>query len=599
MSPINLKELFSKKPYLSLYFQGSKSETSPYLLKEVNGKSEYYVTQNSKNLASAVAPLTSSLRMIGERKIRETELVIVLGLGNPHLIQELNKKINSNQIILFIDSSEEILTCLWDKFLLEAMEIPGRHLFLGERLLHLLWGYIESLPIERLSGIRFFRNSPSIQLNPSFYSEIEERINKLFSSKMSDLLTKFEFERIWVRNSISNLLNYGSKVTPRYKIKDYLGKYENIPAILVSAGPSLRSQCTFLKENRDKVFLLACDTALKVLLKFGIIPDGVMTLDAQLHSYFHFLGEDLSEIPIFSDFVTAPSLLRNFKFKSIIHSLTAKFQVDASGKPFREITAGGDIVEQNIGSVGEVQSGGSVATSAFDILRQMGFSPIYLTGQDLAYTGREIHSTGTHHNEKWLTLLNRKKSLEKINEEIVRKRETRYIKSCDNGNVLSDYVLGIYKHWFEESAKTTETEIINISDRGSFIENMKNIKLSEANEIFSSYSIHNYPWRNLDPWNNSMNETKHSDENLKENFLTEIEEFNQYIEEQSSIDSENLLEEIKNKINEIPYLRQMLRKTEIYLRRHEKDLDESRKKEILINSIKKEIRFLKKGILLA
>ena len=96
-----------------------------------------------------------------------------------------------------------------------------------------------------------------------------------------------------------------------------------------------------------------------------------------------------------------------------------------------------------------------------------------------------------------------------------------------------------------------------------------------------------------------MNETKHSDQNLKEYFLTDIEEFNQYIEEKSLIDSENLLEEIKNKINEIPYLRQMLRKTEIYLRRHEKDLDESRKKEILINSIKKEIRFLKKGILLA
>ena len=52
---------------------------------------------------------------------------------------------------------------------------------------------------------------------------------------------------------------------------------------------------------------------------------------------------------------------------------------------------------------------------------------------------------------------------ERINEEIVRKRETKYIKACYGGEVLTDYVLGIYKHWFEESAKTTSLEIYNVS----------------------------------------------------------------------------------------------------------------------------------------
>ena len=598
MSPINLKELILKKPYLNLYFQGSFESKGTYALNKTKGREEYYVSVEGKNLASSVAPKISALRMIGETKIRETDLVVVFGLGNPHLIQILNEKIAPNQIILFIDSSEEILSSLWDNFIYPAMEIPGRHLFLGERLLHLLWGYIESLPIERLSGIKFFRNNPSIQLNPTFYQEIEERINKLFSSKMSDLLTKFEFERIWVRNSISNLIQYNSNPTPRYKFKGCLGDYSHIPAILVSAGPSLRSQCDFIKENRDKVFVFACDTALKVLLKFGIIPDGVMTLDAQLHSYFHFLGEDLSEIPIFADFVTSPALLRNFKFKSIIHSLTAKFQVDASGKPFREITAGGAIVEEKIGDIGDVQSGGSVATSAFDILRQMGFSPIYLTGQDLAYTGREIHSTGTHHNEKWLTVLNRKKSLEKINEEIVRKRETKYVKGCDGGNVLTDYVLGIYKHWFEESAKTTTLEIYNVSSRGSYIENVKNIGVEEAKQLLSAKENHNYPWNNNPAWQGEPKEIL-SSEILKKEFLNDLNNLSSYLDEISLDNSEIILEQIKEKINQIHYLKQMIRKTEIYLRRHEKDLNEVRQREILLNSLKKEIRFLKKGILIS
>ncbi|MBP7280468.1 MAG: motility associated factor glycosyltransferase family protein [Leptospiraceae bacterium] len=597
MSLINLEELFSKKPYLKLYSSYFQRESSEYLLKKVNLKEEYYVSLGQKNLASSIAPKTSSQRSIGEKQIKKTDLVVVLGLANPHTIELLNEKVPANQIILFIDASAEILTCLWEKFLYPAMDIPGRHLFLGENILHLLWGYIESLPIERLSGIKFYRNQPSIQLFPEFYADVEGRISKLFSSKMSDLLTKFEFERIWVRNSISNLLTYNSSNPPRFKFKDCLADYNEIPAILVSAGPSLRSQCQFIKENRDKVFLFACDTALKVLLKFGIIPDGVMTLDAQTHSYFHFLGEDLSEIPIFADFVTSPNLLRNFNFKSIIHSLTAKFQVDASGKPFREVTAGGDIVTEKIGDIGDVQSGGSVATSAFDILRQMGFSPIYLVGQDLAYTGREIHSTGTHHNEKWLTLINRKKSLEKINEEIVRKRETKFVKACDGGTVLTDYVLGIYKHWFEESAKTTSLEIYNVSDKGSFIENMRNISTNDVLLKFKSIKTHDYPWRKLPPWLVNCTENIGSEE-LKKVFLKEIDNLNLYLDTEMGNNAEDLLEKIETKLEETPYLKQMIRKTEIYIRRHEKDLSESRKKEILYNSLKKEIRFLKRGVLI-
>lgn len=597
MSPINLEELFSKKPYLKLYSSYFHSESKQFELHKILQKEEYYVSIGKKNLASSIAPKTAAQRSIGESPIKKYDLLVVLGLGNPHTIEILNSKVPANQIILFIDSSEEILPCLWEKFLYPALDIPGRHLFLGEKVLNLLWGYIESLPIERLSGIKFYRNQPNIQINPEFFLEIESKINTLFSSKMSDLLTKFEFERIWVRNSISNLLTYNSENTPRYKFKETIADYQNIPAILVSAGPSLRSQCNFIKENRDKVFLMACDTALKVLLKFEIIPDGVMTLDAQTHSYFHFLGEDLSKIPIFADFVTSPNLLRNFNFKSIVHSLTAKFQVDASGKPFREVTAGGDIVTNTIGDIGDVQSGGSVATSAFDILRQMGFSPIYLTGQDLAYTGREIHSTGTHHNEKWLTLINRKKSLEKINEEIVRKRETKYIKACDGGEVLTDYVLGIYKHWFEESAKTTSLEIYNVSEHGSFIENIQNISISEANSKFQSYSQHNYPWKQLSPWN-PIPKDHESNDDLKNKFLEEIEILDNYLENEVEIDTENILKKIELKLEEIPYLKQMIRKTEIYLRRHE-DLDESRKKEILYNSLKREIRYLKKGVLMS
>lgn len=231
-------------------------------------------------------------------------------------------------------------------------------------------------------------------------------------------------------------------------------------------------------------------------MKFGIVPDGVITLDAQTHSFFHFMGAESSNVPLFADLVSSPSILRSQKFTKIVHSLTAKYVVDASGEFKREVTAGSKTAEKLLGPIGDIQSGGSVATTAFDLLRNLGCKPIFLVGQDLAYSGREIHSTGTHHNEKWLTLIGRTQSLEKINEVIIRKRDTRLVRSAEGGLVLTDYVLDLYRHWFEESFRSLDFSVYNVNSRGAQIANCKNVSLEEADRILSSFPSHNFFGKN-------------------------------------------------------------------------------------------------------
>ncbi len=595
----DLENLFSRKPYLRMYPLESR-EDSQTILKSAREKEEFYLETESKPLASTISPQKQAIRLVSEKKITDHHLVLVLGLGNPHLPKLLDSQMREGQILLLIDANPDTPPPLWDLFLFPILQNTGRHLFAGESTLSLLFNYIESLPIERLTGILFFKNPGDLQIHREFYTEIEERISKLFSSKMSDLLTKFEFERIWVKNTIVSLLRYGDTSTKRVPIKVLENSVSDIPAILVSAGPTLRSQCDFLKKNRDKFFLFSCDTSLKVLLKFDIIPDGVMTLDAQTHSYYHFMGEDLSQIPLFADMVVSPQLIRSMKYKSIVHSQTAKFQIDAAGKPIREATAGSDLVMQYLENQGDIQSGGSVATSAFDVLRFMGFKTIFLVGQDLAYTGREIHSTGTHHNEKWLTLISRKNSLERINEVVVRKRKTRYVPSSNGKQVLTDYVLDIYRHWFEESILNVLLDVKNISEGGAKIENMKNISLEEAESLMSEIPTHSYPWRNLLPWNSEPCEYPNSME-WKEFFLKELQSIGTKIREdlKKGIGAEELLTLLQMELKEKTYLHSMMRKTEIYLQRHKKDLSPERQKDLLVSAIQKEIRFLKKGIMTA
>ncbi len=591
-----VENLFSRKPYLRLYPLENNPETKTFL-REAKTANEFYLEWSGKPLASTISPKKQAERLIQEKLIKEYHLIIILGCGNPHILELINEKMRDGQILLIIDINPDIVPNLWNQFLFSILDISGRHLFAGENSLGLLYNYLESLPIERLTGILFFRNQSDIQIHKEFYIQIEERISKLFSSKMSDLLTKFEFERIWVKNTIVSILRYSDTKTKRIPIKDLENKVSGIPGILVSAGPTLRSQCEFIKKNRNKVFILSCDTSLKVLKKFGIIPDGVMTLDAQTHSYFHFMGEDFIEIPLFADMVVSPQLIRSMKYKSIVHSQTAKFQIDAAGKPIREITAGGDLVHDFIGDQGDIQSGGSVATSAFDVLRFLGIKQIFLVGQDLAYTGREIHSTGTHHNEKWLTLVSRKNTLERINEVIVRKRKTKMIPSANGKEVLTDYVLDIYRHWFEESVLNIDLEVKNIASNGALIRNMENITIDKAEEIFQNFPEHSYPWKSLSPWsteNRDISDTMY----LKEKFISELKELENeiHIVITKEINPEKMIEIIRSSIKDKSYLSAMLRKTEIYLQRHRNSFSKEREKDLFISSIKREIKFLKKGI---
>ncbi|TGK84958.1 DUF115 domain-containing protein [Leptospira bourretii] len=628
IDPIS-SEIFERKPYLQNYFRNFSSENL-WELGSAKKPGEYYVSLNGEPLSSSFSPLTQAIRLLDSYSLRATDIVILFGLGNPHLIQKISETLTPGQILILIGDDETLIPVIWEKILIPVLQVPGRHLFSGDAFFPLFFNYLESLPIERVSGLKVIRNPTDTNRNPVF-RELEEKTQTVFSAKMSDLLTKFEFERLWIKNSIWNLVHVGKETPLRHPISSLKDKFKGLTAVLVSAGPSLRKNLPWLQSVRDKVFVLSCDTSLKVLIKAGIEADGVVTLDAQTNSFFHFMGESLTRIPLFADLVSSPTLLREPMFHSVVHSVTAKYQVDAEGSLVREVTAGGELAEQVFREVGDIQSGGSVATTAFDMLRFMGFTSVYFLGQDLAYSGREIHSTGTHHNEKWLTLIGRKNSLERINEVIIRKRETRFVpRAGGKGSVLTDYVLDLYRHWFEESASSvSEMQLFNVNEDGAEITGIQTLSPEKAKENLIGTPNHNYPWRELSIWKlDSMKESgiektivnqsppsKAKKENTKRqievtSYLLPNGSENLYRRIQKDLEfMEDGLEKFEEKIptqafqesdlwiwmREQSYLRRMVRKTEIYILRH-KDLELLRKNQLMIQSIKKEIRYLKRSL---
>ena len=117
-----------------------------------------------------------------------------------------------------------------------------------------------------------------------------------------------------------------------------------------------------------------------------------------------------------------------------------------------------------------MQSGGSVATSGFDLLRTLGCQPIALVGLDQAYTERRIHSNGTYHSERWLPLLSRTQTLGSIIEKVVRKRHTFSVPAIGGGEILSDHVLSMYKNWFADALPHCDFPILQFTKRGALIQ---------------------------------------------------------------------------------------------------------------------------------
>lgn len=418
---------------------------------------------------SAYDPVKEAERSVEDFNPGRNSLIIVSGIGLGYHIDLLKKKFRDIKVIAVENDPEVTSICRVEN----SPALDNVHVIHDENDIQVLF---DNLRMSEFNGISHYTHRPSYQLNPGFYDGIIALVKQQVSSKVSDLLTRFEFEERWMKNIFLNLRHVEDSIP----VSALFGKFDGYPGVIVSAGPSLRQNLDALKRVSDRAVILCVDTSYKVLTKAGITPHLVMTLDAQKYSRKHFTGTRAGEALLVADIVACPSVINNFDGKKII-STTSKYYQDTSGRTVRETTPAMDWVEKYITSPGDVQSGGSVATSAFDLLLNMGCNPIILTGQDLAYTGREYHCSGTYHNDDWQLLTGRFRGLDTINQNLIRRRRIKYVPSFGgNGMVISDFVFDLYKFWFEDSAARVTVKVVNATGGGSRISNTIEAGLEET-----------------------------------------------------------------------------------------------------------------------
>lgn len=326
---------------------------------------------------------------------------------------------------------------------------PKTHLLIGETDFKQLGEIVQR--IAALEDTHLLRHVPSFQWQENVYPALD-RQTLLHINQFNAFggTTRMAGER-FMKNRMANLsqLRHSTDIAVLNNI--FNGK----PAVLVASGPSLDQSLDDLKKIVGHCVLFAVDAALAPLLKAGIMPDFVTTID------FHYVNFEKV-----APFTAAPSpwpfsLITTVKgVPHIPKRLEARHRFWTFHDDRAEIW-----LHEALDIKQLIPPSASVAHLSLGCALLMGCDPIILVGQDLAYTSTtDSHARG---------------SIIK-GDGVPQGQDIFTVKGLDGNQVSSDRGLMCFQKVFEDIfAANPNRTFLNASAAGAHIAGAKPTPLSE------------------------------------------------------------------------------------------------------------------------
>ena len=327
-------------------------------------------------LHSRRSPKREAQRIVERLQCDQDNWIVVFGFGLGWHVEELCIRFTDHRIIV-LDPDPAPFTA--------AFFVRNLHPILTHPRLTLLIGSEAPLIDAVLSDIQYQQvtivpHTPSVELNRPFYHAAQNRIHRLLQRRQVNHNTLKRFGKLWVRNFAANIA-YNVQALPIVAAADQLS---SVPGLLIAAGPSFDHAVHHLPELRRHCVLAAVDTALPLCLRHGIDPDIVVAVDPQYWNTRHLDRCGSSRALVVSESSAHPRIFR---------TLRGPFLFGESLFPL------GKLLEKPLGSRGALGAGGSVATSAFEVLKMLGCREIFTIGLDLGFPDIQTHSRGSFFEE--------------------------------------------------------------------------------------------------------------------------------------------------------------------------------------------------------
>jgi hypothetical protein len=225
--------------------------------------------------------------------------------------------------------------------------------------------------------------------------------------------------------------------------------FAGTPAIICGAGPSLDTNMADLKRFQDRAVIVAADTALGPLVAGGVVPHLAVAADSSALNARH-----LTSVACVADVMVAvegsvhPSALAAFAGRTFI------FRV-SDHEPWPWLSAAGI-------TRGELRTWGSVLTSAFDLARRMGCSPIVFAGADLAFTGGRPYCRGTIYDAMWQEWIDKGCTWDQLMVDYFSRQPEVWLDDVNGHQVRTAPHLVSFRNWLvEQTIAGGETVFVN------------------------------------------------------------------------------------------------------------------------------------------
>jgi hypothetical protein len=389
---------------------------------------KYYIHSRYNPIAEAQQ---FAKQTIGHKK------VVVYGFGLGYHIEAILQENDKLQELIVLDGNP---------LGLRAVEKAGGLSFLHDKRLTVLATEDEREFSQALVDVvkmeEIFFHTPSLRLLESKSPKLAEllkewkvRSSKQFHEMMQENLSIH-------RDMVLRFPNIAS-LFPKEKLD------KRKPGILVAAGPSLDKNVKQLSAVGEDAIILSVGTAVKALVANLVTPNWIMITDPQ-----PVVGKQLAGISLDVPLIIFPTT-HPAAYETYSGPLWFAFQegMEECQEWAKEL------------QVEMIETGGSVATSALDVLIKLQCNPIIFVGQDLAYHDGRTHASHTMYQDTNAAHI--KHGVE--------------VEGYGGGKVRSSVSWNIFRKWIERRiAKEPETVFINATEGGARIAGTIEMSLEEA-----------------------------------------------------------------------------------------------------------------------
>jgi len=405
---------------------------------------------NSIFLHSKYDPQKEAEKLVDQCNLDNAGTIVVMGLGLGYHVKEIKNRIDKNVPILILENNDELI-----KKYTKKEGLPNKcYIAKNEKQI------ISFLDLEmsslRNGKIIFFEHKTSCKANPSFYHEMLQKFRDYSSTILLNINTSKKFNYRFQENICKCI----PKMVYDPGINVINDTFKNKPAVIIAAGPSLDKNIHLLRKVKEKALLICVGTALKAVLKTGISPDLVITIDPGEKNL-----ENFNELPDYNYYLfyepqTHYKILDKFKKRFVYVCKT----------PYLEYW-----FSKLCGGKGVLPRGGSVAILAYGLAHFLQANPIIFIGQDLAYTNYNTHASGTIYDGKKIRPNKSKDMLE--------------VPSVYGDTVLTSRSLYSFLVKFESLFKETDRLIIDATEGGAFIKGTRVMSFQKAIDTYCKEKI--------------------------------------------------------------------------------------------------------------